>query len=43
MPVILIVDDNETIREGLAHMVKKLGHEAVIATSGDAGDRKSVV
>ena len=37
MPVILIVDDNETIREGLAHMVKKLGHEAVIATSGDAG------
>ena len=37
MPVILIVDDNETIREGLAHMVKKLGHEAVIATSGQAG------
>jgi two-component system response regulator HydG len=37
MPVILIVDDNETIREGLAHMVKKLGHEAIIATSGDAG------
>ncbi|MGE0399821.1 MAG: sigma-54-dependent transcriptional regulator [Kofleriaceae bacterium] len=37
MPVILIVDDNETIREGLAHMVKKLGHEAVIASSGDAG------
>ena len=37
MAVILIVDDNETIREGLAHMVKKLGHEAVIATSGDAG------
>ena len=37
MPVILIVDANETIREGLAHMVKKLGHEAIIATSGDAG------
>src|SRR6187549_3641147 len=37
MPVILIVDDNETIREGLAHMVRKLGHEAVIATSGNAG------
>ncbi len=37
MPVILIVDDNETIREGLAHLVKKLGHEAIIATSGDAG------
>ena len=37
MPVILIVDDNETIREGLAHTVKKLGHEAVIASSGVAG------
>ena len=35
--VILIIDDNDTIREGLAHMVKKLGHEAVIATSGSAG------
>ncbi|CAN5775615.1 sigma-54 dependent transcriptional regulator [soil metagenome] len=37
MPVILIVDDNETIREGLAHMVKKLGHTPVLATSGAAG------
>jgi two-component system response regulator HydG len=37
MAVILIIDDNETIREGLAHMVKKLGHEAVIAASGTAG------
>ncbi|MDB4961561.1 MAG: two component, sigma54 specific, transcriptional regulator, Fis family [Myxococcales bacterium] len=37
MAVILIIDDNETIREGLAHLVKKLGHEAVIATSGAAG------
>ena len=37
MPVILIVDDNETIREGLAHTVRKLGHEAVIASSGVAG------
>ena len=35
--VILIIDDNDTIREGLAHMVKKLGHEAAIATSGSAG------
>ncbi|HEY4182412.1 MAG TPA: sigma-54 dependent transcriptional regulator [Kofleriaceae bacterium] len=37
MPTILIVDDNETIREGLAHMVKKLGHTPVLATSGAAG------
>ena len=30
MATILIIDDNETIREGLAHTVKKLGHDAVI-------------
>jgi len=34
---ILIIDDNETVREGLAHVVKKLGHEAVITASGQAG------
>ena len=33
MAVILIVDDNETVREGLAHVAKKLGHTAVIAAS----------
>jgi len=37
MATILIIDDNETIREGLAHTVKKLGHEAVMASSGTAG------
>jgi two-component system response regulator HydG len=37
MPVILIVDDNDTVRDGLAHVVKKLGHEPVIAASGAAG------
>jgi two-component system, NtrC family, response regulator HydG len=37
MATILIIDDNDTIREGLAHTVKKLGHEAVIAASGNAG------
>jgi two-component system response regulator HydG len=37
MATILIIDDNETIREGLAHTVKKLGHEAVMAPSGNAG------
>ncbi|MGE0869135.1 MAG: sigma-54-dependent transcriptional regulator [Kofleriaceae bacterium] len=37
MAMILIIDDNETIREGLGHTVKKLGHDAVLAASGDAG------
>jgi two-component system response regulator HydG len=37
MAVILIVDDNETVREGLAHIAKKLGHEPVLAASGSAG------
>jgi two-component system response regulator HydG len=37
MGTILIIDDNETIREGLAHTVKKMGHEAVIAPGGAVG------
>src|SRR5262245_64270523 len=37
MATILIIDDNDTIREGLAHTAKKLGHEAVTAASGTAG------
>ncbi len=37
MAVILIVDDNETVREGLAHVTKKLGHTPVLASSGGAG------
>ncbi|HEX7838576.1 MAG TPA: sigma 54-interacting transcriptional regulator, partial [Kofleriaceae bacterium] len=37
MPTILIIDDNETIREGLAHTVKKLGHDAITASGGVAG------
>jgi two-component system response regulator HydG len=37
MAVILIVDDNETVREGLSHVAKKLGHTAVAAASGNAG------
>ncbi|MBL0220707.1 MAG: sigma-54-dependent Fis family transcriptional regulator [Myxococcales bacterium] len=37
MAVILIVDDNETVREGLAHVAKKLGHTPVLASSGGAG------
>src|SRR6187431_1629980 len=37
MAVILIVDDNETVREGLAHVAKKLGHLPILAASGNAG------
>ena len=37
MPTILIIDDNDTIREGLAITVKKLGHAAVVAANGAAG------
>jgi two-component system, NtrC family, response regulator HydG len=34
---ILIIDDNETIREGLAHVVKKMGHLPMVARSGKEG------
>ncbi|HEU0032319.1 MAG TPA: sigma-54 dependent transcriptional regulator [Kofleriaceae bacterium] len=37
MALILIIDDNETIREGLAHTVKKMGHDVMTAASGHAG------
>ena len=37
MATILIIDDNDTIREGLAITVKKLGHEPVTASNGTAG------
>jgi two-component system response regulator HydG len=37
MATILVIDDNETIREGLAHTIKRLGHEAIAAASGAAG------
>ncbi len=37
MGIILIIDDNETIRLGLAATIKKMGHEPVIAASGAAG------
>src|SRR3954471_18472288 len=37
MATILIIDDNDTIREGLAITVKKLGHEAITAPNGAAG------
>jgi two-component system, NtrC family, response regulator HydG len=37
MATILIIDDNDTIREGLAITVKKLGHDPVTAANGTAG------
>src|SRR3569623_1715013 len=37
MATILIIDDNDTIREGLAHTVKKQGHTPVLASSGAGG------
>ena len=37
MAVILIIDDNETIREGLAHTIKRMGHTPLKAKSGDQG------
>lgn len=37
MAHILIVDDNETLREGARAVVKKMGHTPEVAVSGDAG------
>lgn len=34
---ILIIDDNETIREGLAHTIRRMGHTAIKAASGAGG------
>jgi len=37
MPTILVIDDNETIRAGLEQVIKKMGHEVLLASSGQAG------
>jgi len=37
MATILLIDDNETIRDGLAHVVKKMGHTPVTASGGAEG------
>src|SRR5262245_66361420 len=37
MARILIIDDNETMREGLGAAVRRMGHEAVMAASGAEG------
>ena len=40
MARVLIIDDNETMREGLGATVRRMGHEAVLAPSGDDGLRQ---
>jgi two-component system response regulator HydG len=37
MAHVLIVDDNETLREGAASVVRKMGHQVTTAVSGDDG------
>ena len=37
MARILIIDDNETMREGMAATVRRMGHEAVVAGGGGEG------
>jgi two-component system response regulator HydG len=37
MATVLIIDDNETIREGLAHTVRKMGHAVITASGGREG------
>ncbi len=34
---ILIIDDNETIREGLAHTIRRMGHQTIVASNGAGG------
>ena len=37
MPRVLIIDDNETMREGMAAAVRRMGHEVAVASSGADG------
>jgi len=37
MARVLIIDDNETMREGMAATVRRMGHEVVTAASGAEG------
>ena len=37
MARILIIDDNETMREGMAATVRRMGHEAMVASGGTEG------
>jgi two-component system response regulator HydG len=40
MSRVLLIDDNDTMREGAAAVVKKMGHDVETAASGDAGIEK---
>ena len=42
MSTILIIDDNETIRDGIAHVVRRMGHAPVCAASGAEGLQRFV-
>lgn len=46
MATILVIDDNDTVREGVAAVCARLGHDALQAESGEAGlklfDRQAV-
>jgi two-component system response regulator HydG len=37
MGTVLIIDDNETIREGLRYTIAKMGHKALVASGGADG------
>ena len=37
MACVLIVDDNETLREGARAILKKMGHTCVVCKSGEEG------
>lgn len=37
MSLILVVDDNEAVREGVAAAIRKMGHHVEVAASGSAG------
>ena len=37
MAKVLVIDDNDTIREGVVAVCERLGHEVLAADSGDAG------
>jgi CheY-like chemotaxis protein len=37
MPTLLIIDDNESVRESLKHVFSRRGYEVVVADGGEAG------
>jgi len=37
MARVLVIDDNDTMRDGIAHTIRRMGHEVIVAASGRAG------